>query len=227
MTIKIYGLDLWDQIRGIGSMDCLSKQYLHSNHNFSKVKQIALQLLQLNPLHRFLLNSITNCTAITCSELGCTKCTMIIETKAWRFQRGKYDLLPVPFEWWQKSRSNPKICRFQAMGLKTPKSIGCCAQNRPIVSRWIHNLLFIPAPRPVGISQRTICCCSGSSSFLAFLTVCGKFLPFAWFCDDGVSGLTSMNFYLTRSDVTNRGPLHDEPSKAGPDGELMNLSLSC
>ena len=50
MTMNIYGLDLWDQIRGIGSMDCLPKQYLHSNHNFSKVKQISLHLLQLTPI---------------------------------------------------------------------------------------------------------------------------------------------------------------------------------
>ena len=106
--------------------------------------------------------------------------------------------------------------------------IGCCAQNRPIVFFGGSTIYYSSLPPgPVGISQRTICCCLGLSSFLAFLTVCGKFLPFAWFCDDGVSGLTSMNFYLTRSDVTNRGPLHDEPSKAGPDGELMNLSLSC
>ena len=32
-------------------------------------------------------------------------------------------------------------------GWKHP-DLGCSAQNRPIVFPWIHNLLFIPAPRP-------------------------------------------------------------------------------
>ena len=75
---------------------------------------------------------------------------------------------------------NPELGIFQTLGLKIPWH---WAQNRPIVFRWIHNILFIPAPGAVGISQRSIC-----SIFLAFCLFDT--------CSGGLGRLASMNFYL-------------------------------
>ena len=86
---------------------------------------------------------------------------------------------------------NPELGIFQTLGLKIPWH---WAQNRPIVFRWIHNILFIAAPGAVGISQSSIC-----SIFLAFCLFDT--------CSGGLGRLASMNFYLC-SDVIR---IHSRP----------------